>query len=43
MEPAPLGAALDAIPGVLGHGLLLGIATEAAIAGRQGVRLLRPQ
>jgi ribose 5-phosphate isomerase A len=43
MEPAPLGAALDAIPGVLGHGLFLGIATEAAIAGRKGVRLLRPQ
>jgi ribose 5-phosphate isomerase A len=42
LEPAPLAAALDAIPGVIGHGLFLGIATEAAIAGPGGVRVLHP-
>jgi ribose 5-phosphate isomerase A len=42
LELVPLAAALDAIPGVIGHGLFLGIATEAAIAGPDGVRVLRP-
>lgn len=42
LEPAQLAAALDAIPGVIGHGLFVGIATEAAIAGPDGVRVLRP-
>jgi len=42
LEPARLAAALDAIPGVIGHGLFLGLATEAAIAGPDGVRVLRP-
>jgi ribose 5-phosphate isomerase A len=42
LEPAQLAAALDAIPGVIGHGLFLGIATEAAIAGPDRVRVLRP-
>lgn len=37
-----LAAGLERIPGVLGHGLFLGIATEAAVAGAAGVRLLRP-
>jgi ribose 5-phosphate isomerase A len=41
LEPAQLAAALDAIPGVIGHGLFLGIATEAAIAGPDRVRVLR--
>jgi ribose 5-phosphate isomerase A len=43
LEPAPLGAALDAIAGVIGHGLFLGLATDAAIAGADGVRMLRPE
>ena len=42
LEPAPLAGALDAIPGVMGHGLFLGIATEGVIAGPDGVRVLRP-
>jgi ribose 5-phosphate isomerase A len=37
-----LAAGLDRIPGVLGHGLFLGIATEAAVAGPAGVRIIRP-
>jgi ribose 5-phosphate isomerase A len=36
-----LAAGLDRIPGVLGHGLFLGIATEAAVAGPAGVRVIR--
>ena len=42
LEPAQLAAALDAIPGVIGHGLFVGIATDAAIAGPDRVRVLRP-
>jgi ribose 5-phosphate isomerase A len=38
----PLAAALERIPGVIGHGLFLGLATEAAIAGDAGVRVIRP-
>jgi ribose 5-phosphate isomerase A len=37
-----LAAGLDRIPGVLGHGLFLGIASEAAVAGPAGVRVIRP-
>jgi ribose 5-phosphate isomerase A len=37
-----LAAGLERIPGVLGHGLFLGIATEAAVAGSAGVRVIRP-
>jgi ribose 5-phosphate isomerase A len=43
LEAAQLAAALDAIAGVIGHGLFLGIATEAAIAGVDGVRVIRPE
>jgi ribose 5-phosphate isomerase A len=43
LEPARLATALDAIPGVMGHGFFLGIATEAAVAGPDGVRVLRPE
>jgi ribose 5-phosphate isomerase A len=39
--PAVLAARLEAIPGVVGHGLFLGIADTAIIAGRHGVRLER--
>jgi ribose 5-phosphate isomerase A len=41
-EPAALATGLDAIPGVVGHGLFIGIATEAAIGGPDGVRVIRP-
>jgi ribose 5-phosphate isomerase A len=37
-----LASALEHIPGVMGHGLFLGLATEAAIAGDAGVRVIRP-
>jgi ribose 5-phosphate isomerase A len=37
-----LAAGLERIPGVISHGLFLGMATEAAIAGDSGVRVLRP-
>jgi ribose 5-phosphate isomerase A len=37
-----MAAALERIPGVIGHGLFLGLATEAAIAGDAGVRVIRP-
>jgi ribose 5-phosphate isomerase A len=40
---ARLAADIAAIPGVLGHGLFLGIATEAMVAGPGGVRVVRPQ
>jgi ribose 5-phosphate isomerase A len=36
-----LAAGLDAIAGVLGHGLFLGLATEAYVAGVAEVRVLR--
>lgn len=38
-----LAAELQSAPGVIGHGLFLGIATEALIAGEGGVRLLAPE
>jgi len=41
-DVAELAAALDRIPGVLGHGLFLGLATEAVVAGPAGVRLVHP-
>lgn len=37
-RPEALAAALDAIPGVLGHGLFLGMAGGAYLASEQGVR-----
>jgi ribose 5-phosphate isomerase A len=37
-----MAAGLERIPGVLGHGLFLGLATEAAIAGDADVRVIRP-
>lgn len=43
LDPAVLGATLDAIPGIVEHGLFLGIAVVALVAGPSGVRtLLRP-
>jgi ribose 5-phosphate isomerase A len=35
-EPGPLAAAIDAVPGVLGHGLFLGMATDVLIGTPEG-------
>jgi ribose 5-phosphate isomerase A len=42
MDPRQLAADLDAIPGVMGHGLFVRMASQAVIAGASGVRLLDP-
>lgn len=39
-DPASLGAALEAVPGVMEHGLFVGIAKAAYVAGADGVRLI---
>ncbi len=36
-DPAELAAALDRVPGVVGHGLFLGVADAAYLAGADGV------
>lgn len=41
-SPAKLAASLDAIPGVVGHGLFLGMADAVLAASDRGVRTLRP-
>jgi ribose 5-phosphate isomerase A len=40
-EPAALAARLEAVPGVVGHGLFVGVADLAIVAGAQGVRLIK--
>lgn len=40
-DPASLAAALAAIPGVVEHGLFIGMAKAAVLAGPGGVRVLR--
>lgn len=42
LDPEQLSADLDAIPGVIGHGLFVRVASQAVIAGPDGVRLLDP-
>ena len=37
-EPATLAATLEAVPGVVGHGLFLGLAHEALVADADGVK-----
>jgi ribose 5-phosphate isomerase A len=39
-DPAGLGLALSAVPGVMEHGLFLGMASGAVIAAANGVRIL---
>ncbi len=39
-DPAALAAALHRIPGIVEHGLFLGMAQRAIIANREGIRLL---
>jgi ribose 5-phosphate isomerase A len=41
-DPAALAAALSVIPGVVEHGLFLGLARAAFVAGSSGVRILEP-
>ncbi len=40
-QPSALAAQLDARPGIVGHGLFLGLATDVICAGPEGVRHLR--
>lgn len=40
-DPEALAAALEAIPGVLGHGLFLGMAHEVIVGTSQGARVLK--
>jgi len=40
-DPVALGRTLNARPGILEHGLFLGMATEVVVAGAEGVRLLQ--
>ena len=40
-DPAALSTAIKNIPGVAGHGLFVGIASCAVIAGPEGIRVLR--
>lgn len=39
-DPEALSARLSAIPGVVDHGLFIGIATAIFIAGAEGVRII---
>ena len=40
-DPKALDAQLHARPGILEHGLFLGLATEVIVAGQDGVRILK--
>lgn len=42
VDPARLGAAIKAIPGVVEHGLFLGLASRALVASEQGVAVYEP-
>jgi ribose 5-phosphate isomerase A len=41
--PAKLDLQLNGIVGVVEHGLFLGMATQAIVSGRDGVKVLRPE
>lgn len=41
-EPEVLGFALKRVPGVVEHGLFLGVADLAIVASKEGVKVLRP-
>ena len=43
VEPASLGACLDARTGIVAHGLFLGLATDVIVAGVSGVRHLKQE
>lgn len=42
-DPQALATALSAVPGVIEHGLFIGMASLAVIAGAEGVDILEPQ
>ena len=42
-DPARLAAALSALPGVVDHGLFIGLASTAILAGAGGVEILQPK
>lgn len=42
-SPAKLDVDLNAIVGIVEHGLFLGMATEVIVAGQDGVKVLRPE
>ena len=42
-DPDGLAAFLDSLPGVMEHGLFIGLASAAIIAGASGVRIVRPE
>lgn len=39
-QPEPLAQALDSIPGVMGHGLFLGLASAAILASEDGLKVI---
>ncbi len=41
-DPAAVAATLDSVPGIVGHGLFIGIAAAAYVAGPEGVRRCIP-
>ncbi|HEX2019174.1 MAG TPA: ribose-5-phosphate isomerase RpiA [Aurantimonas sp.] len=41
-DPEALSAALHAVPGVVEHGLFLGLASEAILASPDGIAILKP-
>jgi len=41
-DPARLAATLSALPGVVDHGLFIGLASSAILAGADGVEILQP-
>jgi len=41
-DPEDLSIELDAIPGVMAHGLFVGLASQAVVAGPDGVKVLDP-
>lgn len=42
-DPDGLAAFLDSLPGVMEHGLFIGMASAAIIAGASGVQIVRPE
>jgi ribose 5-phosphate isomerase A len=42
-SPAKLESELNGIVGVVEHGLFLGMATQVMVAGRDGIKVLRPE
>ncbi|MEG9861959.1 MAG: ribose-5-phosphate isomerase RpiA [Parvularculales bacterium] len=42
-SPASLAVSLDAIPGVLGHGLFIGMVAKAMIANAEGIHIMEAQ